>query len=82
MAKIVITKRVGKPSRKSGTARSAIKMKRIRSADGKITTLRVLRSESDSFGEDFTRVFGANVKKARSENKRVTGTTDRDPAKR
>lgn len=79
MAKVVITKREG---RISGGARTTVKMKRFRSDDGTTTTLRVLDSGSDTFGDDFTRAFDANVRKARAENIRVTGSPDRVPVKR
>jgi hypothetical protein len=43
--------------------------------------LRTLNANSESFGSDFTYVFGRNVAKARRENKRVTGRTDVVPVK-
>lgn len=82
MAKVVFRKSERATPLRAGAKRVPLKMKRIRTGDGKTATLRVLDSESQSFGEDFSRVFGANVKKARAENKRVTGATDRAPDKR
>jgi hypothetical protein len=82
MAKIVFRKSEDATARQRGSKPTALKVKRIRTEDGRTTTLRVLSSESHSFGDDFNRAFGANVKKARAENKRVTGAADRVPDKR
>lgn len=79
MAKVVITKLKAKTAREIGPAGGAVTTKRVDDGSGRYTTLRTLDSGSESFGRDFTRVFGANVKKAREENKRLTGAPDRAP---
>jgi hypothetical protein len=81
MAKVVITKLEGARPRDIPAKGSAVEVRRVAVTDGKTITLRTLDSGSDSFGKDFTRVFGANVRKARAENKRVTGSPDSAPAK-
>lgn len=80
MAKVVFTKLEGSTARKIGAKGAAVEIRRV-GKDGRITSIRTLKSESESFGKDFTRVFGANVRKAREENKRVTGASDRAPKK-
>ena len=80
MAKVVITKLHGATARKNGAKGAAVTVKRVGN-DGRMTTVRTLDSGSESFGKDLTWVFGANVKKAREENKQVTGAPDRAPAK-
>jgi hypothetical protein len=80
MAKVVFKKLQGSTARKIGAKGTAVKTERVSGADGKKTTVRKLDSASGSFGADFTWVFGANVKKARQENKRLTGALDRAPA--
>ncbi|HEX8668056.1 MAG TPA: hypothetical protein VF727_06770 [Allosphingosinicella sp.] len=79
MAKVVFTKLQGSTARKIGAKGAAVKTERISCADGGKMTVRKLDSASESFGTDFTWVFGANVKKAREENKRVTGAPDCAP---
>ena len=54
---------------------------RVRSLDGKLTTIRKVDANSPTFGEDMLYVFRKNVEAARRENKRVTGVTDVAPAK-
>jgi hypothetical protein len=82
MAKVVITKLDARTAREIGGKGGAVTTRRVGNGSGQFTTLRTLDSGSESFGRDFTRVFGANVKKAREENKRVTGAPDRVPGKR
>jgi hypothetical protein len=81
MAKVVFVERSGKTS--LGAKKSqpiSVTEKRVHNA-GKISTIRTLDGGSKSFGNDLTYVFTRNVAKARRENKLVTGTTDRAPAK-
>jgi hypothetical protein len=80
MAKVVVTKLEGKTARAIGSKGAAVAVRRV-GKDGRIETIRTLDSASASFGKDFTWTFGANVKKARKENKRVTGALDRAPPK-
>lgn len=80
MAKVVVTKLEGKTARKIGAKGTAVTIKRVEK-DGGTTAVRTIDSGSKSFGIDFTWVFGANVKKAREENKRITGAPDRAPLK-
>jgi len=81
MSKVVFvkfgSKKIGR-SPKSAT----VGEKRVRDAGtGKFTTVRTIEGSSKSFGKDLGYVFAKNVAKARRENKQVTGTTDRVPAK-
>lgn len=82
MAKVVITKLKAKTAREIGAKDGTVTTKRVASSSGRFTTVRTLDSGSASFGADFTRVFGANVKKAREENKRLTGAADGLPEKK
>lgn len=81
MARVVVTKR--KIARGGATAGKtpSVGEKRVRDAAGKILTMRTLDAQSATFAEDLTYVFQKNVAKARRENKQVTGTLDRVPAK-
>ncbi|HEY0314357.1 MAG TPA: hypothetical protein VGC56_17925 [Allosphingosinicella sp.] len=79
MAKVVITKMAGKTARAIGAKSTGVVLKRV-SKDGRITSVRTLDADSETFGKDFTWTFGANVKKAREENKRIIGAPDRGPA--
>jgi hypothetical protein len=80
VAKVVYTKLDGATAREIGAKGAAVGIRRV-GKNGQITSIRTLDSGSESFGKDFTRVFGANVRKAREENKRVTGAPDRAPSK-
>lgn len=81
MAKVVITK-VGPKGRKPVPKPASVGEKRVRDAkSGKFLTMRTLEGQSKTFGNDLTYVFTKNVAKARRENKQVTGTLDRVPAK-
>jgi hypothetical protein len=82
MAKVVITKLKATTAREISAKGAAVTTKRVANGPGQFTTVRTLDSGSASFGTDFTRVFGANVKKAREENKRLTGAPDRVPGKK
>ena len=78
MAKVIIKKLA---NRKRASQPETVGQKRVRSENGKFLTLRTVKTESKSFGSDFSYVFGKNVAKARRENKRVTGSTDVVPVK-
>ena len=75
----VPAKRKSKPRR--GPPKSVIE-ERVRTGDGRITTIRRVDIASPTFGEDMLYVFRKNVAAARRENKRVTGVADVEPAKR
>lgn len=62
-------------------AASKIVSQRQRDAEGKLSLYRFVDARSASFGADFDKVFRSNVRKARRENKRIVGTTDRGVAK-
>ena len=79
MAKVGITRMKGKTARAIGAKATGVTLKRV-SKDGRITSIRTLDTGSDTFGKDFTWTFGANVKKAREENKRLAGTADGEPS--
>ncbi len=70
-----------KPMTRRGPPASVIE-KRVRLADGRITTIRKVDAASPTFGEDMLYVFCKNVEAARRENKRVTGVADFVPGKR
>jgi hypothetical protein len=80
MAKVVVLKLAGAKSRKAAKSAS-VGEKRVRDEAGQIRTLRTLDGQSKTFGNDLTYVFARNVARARRENKQVTGTLDRIPAK-
>lgn len=81
MSKVVIVKAGGKNS-KAVTSSASVGEKRVRDVvSGKFVTVRTLDGHSKTFGKDLTYVFTRNVAKARRENKQVTGTPDRVPAK-
>lgn len=80
MAKVTITKLDKTTAREIGK-RHGVVVKRVRSEDGEVRTLSSLDAGSKSFRDDLTHVFGKNVAKARKENKRVTGVSDRVPTK-
>ena len=63
-------------SSKRSRPRASVAEKRIRRADGKITTIRTIDANSRTFGSDLTYVFKRNVAKARRENKKVIGASD------
>lgn len=78
MAKVVYT--TLKPS-KSGKKTSSVTTKRVKGADGKALTVHTIDADSQTFGDDVSYVFRQNVRKARRENKRLVGSSDRVPAK-
>jgi hypothetical protein len=75
MAKVVVKKlrgAAGKPARSNRRVES----RPVRTEDGRVALVRTLDARSDRFGEDLGAIFRKNVRKARSENKRVTGRAD------
>ena len=60
---------------------ATVQTKRVKSREGKVVTIHTVNADSRTFGEDLSYVFRQNVKKARRENKRRTGLSDRVPAK-
>lgn len=81
MTKVVVLQRSAAKGSKVAAKTATVGEKRVRDAAGKILTLRTLDARSKTFGKDLTYVFRKNVAKARRENKQVTGTLDRVPAK-
>lgn len=79
MAKVVITDLRSKPAEAEARKTSLVE-KRVRDGAGKMRILRTLDAGSSTFGNDFTTVFRKNVSRARRENKRATGMSDRDVA--
>jgi hypothetical protein len=81
MSKVVITKLSGSNAATPKKGASVIE-RRVRNAEtGQIVTIRTLDGGSKTFGNDLTYVFTRNVAKARRENKKVSGVTDRVPGK-
>ena len=76
MAKVVTASLKNSGARR----RSRIETRVVRTEDGGRETVRILDSRGDRFGADLNAVFRRNVRKARSENKRVTGRADFVPA--
>jgi hypothetical protein len=61
--------------------KSLVKEERVRDkATGKITTIRTIKMDADTFGDAFTQLFRKNVAKARRDNKRLLGVADVEPA--
>lgn len=82
MAKLVFGKLKDASAREIGAKRSGVKSARVSDGNGGRATVRTVDVAADDFGRAFTWVFGANVRKARAENKRVAGVADRVPPKR
>jgi hypothetical protein len=61
---------------------AAVRTKRVVGTGGKVAMMATLDADSKSFSEELRGVFERNVRKARRENKRVTGLADFVPAKR
>lgn len=81
MSKVIVTKLTGSKAAKSNKGASVTE-KRVRSVDtGEFITVRTLDGGSKTFGKDLTYVFTRNVAKARRDNKKVSGVSDRVPTK-
>ena len=81
MSKVVVTK-LSRSKAANGNKGGSVTEKRVRSADtGQLVTVRTLDGGSKTFGKDLTYVFTRNVAKARRDNKKVSGVTDRVPGK-
>jgi hypothetical protein len=81
MSKIVVAK-LSRSNAASGKNGGSVTEKRVRSADtGQFLTIRTLDGGSKTFGKDLTYVFTRNVAKARRDNKKISGVTDRVPGK-
>lgn len=77
MAKVVVK---SLKSGGRGAARS-VRRKRIAKVGGGWKTVTTLDANSATLDDDLHYVFGKNVAKARRENKRIVGLTDRAPRK-
>jgi hypothetical protein len=75
MTKVVVANLKSK-SKGIGRQKTAVREKRVRDANGRITILRTIDMNSPTFGEDLEYVFKKNVAKARRENKRIIGSAD------
>ncbi|MBS7541746.1 hypothetical protein [Ancylobacter oerskovii] len=62
----VVVKKLGVPVAGASTS---IRVKTVVGADGQKVRIRTLNAESANFADDLTRVFRANVRKARKANK-------------
>lgn len=81
MTKVVVTKFQALKTGQ-GKRASSVTEKRMRNAEtGQLVTVRTLDGASKTFGKDLTYVFSRNVAKARRDNKKVSGVTDRVPGK-
>jgi hypothetical protein len=61
--------------------KSLVKEERVRDkVTGKITTIRTIKMDPETFGDALTQVFRKNVAKARRDNKRLLGVADVEPA--
>lgn len=80
--KVVKTKLPKRTAREITSRGSSTTIKRLRDADGKLTSFHVIDLSSRTIDQDLTYVFGRNVARARAENKKVIGTADGQPAKR
>jgi hypothetical protein len=68
MVKIVVAE-LNQPKGKK--AKPAVRTARVRDQDGQLMTVRSIRADSESFGQDFLHVFARNVERVRRENKKV-----------
>jgi hypothetical protein len=75
VAKVVIRKL--NPTRVRKAQPKSVATKRMRTAAGKTLVIRKLDADSATFASDLSSVFRSNVAKARRENKRLLGYTDR-----
>lgn len=63
-------------------SRAAVSTKRVRDEDGRIKTIMTVDLNSETFGDDFRRVFQRNVTRARRENRETFGTSEIVPPDR
>ena len=61
---------------------AGVSSKTVRDTDGRISTVHTVNADSSTFGADLSHAFRLNVRKARQDNKKATGASDRGPAKR
>lgn len=80
MAKVVFKKLASPTARSVGRKNVAMQKEIVEGPDGPREIV-IIKTDRDTFGRDLTYVFKRNVRKARQENKRVTGELDRAPAK-
>lgn len=72
MAKIISASLKGSKTRKP-----SVPSKRVRGSDGQFVTVRTINADSPSFSDDLSYAFRQNVKRARQENKKILGSSDR-----
>ena len=80
MAKVIV-RTLGGAAKKPGRGERRVESRSVRTEDGRVAQVRTLDARGDRFGDDLGVVFRTNVRKARSENKRVTGRTDFVPGR-
>jgi len=61
---------------KAKTSSKKLPVKRVRDDEGRRRTLLTVDADSRSFGQDFQAAFARSVRKARRDNKKITGRTD------
>jgi hypothetical protein len=81
LAKVVVSKSVGKKFGDTRLKDTGVTKKRVVDASGQSHEMRTLDAGSKTFTLDLTYVFGKNVEAARRENKRLLGVTDVAPQK-
>lgn len=64
-----------KPAR--GAPKASPSSKKVRDRDGKLMVVYEIDADSPTFSDDLSHVFRLNVKKARSENKKLPNATPR-----
>lgn len=79
MAKVVFKKLATSAAQKGGKG-IAMQKEVVAGADGPREIV-IIKTGEDTFARDLTYAFKRNVRKARQENKRVTGELDRAPVK-
>jgi hypothetical protein len=80
MADVVVAD-LGRKARSRKRAGS-VRVKRMRTADGKVVPVLSLDANSATFIDDLTTVFEKNVSKARSENTKLLGSPDGSRARK
>jgi hypothetical protein len=80
MAKVIVKRLRGAPG-KPGRSEPRLESRPVRTEDGRVAQVRTLNARGDRFGDDLGVIFRKNVRKARSENKRVTGRVDFVPGR-
>ena len=75
MAKLQI--RMHPKPKRAGAKTAGVSLKRVKTASGKVLTVRAVQANSPTFAEDFLAVFTENVRRARKANKSKSATATR-----